>query len=98
MNGKGSAPRDQTPGPDGKTPACRYAENWEATFGVAHCAECLKPIGGTRVAAHGRDFCSTACVDAWEAQPANADALARSHAEARDLGYPHDAALAAKAR
>lgn len=33
MNGKGSKPRDQTPGPDGKTPSRRYADNWEATFG-----------------------------------------------------------------
>lgn len=33
MNGKGSKPRAQIPGPDGKTPNGRYADNWGAVFG-----------------------------------------------------------------
>jgi hypothetical protein len=56
MNGKGSSPRDQTPGPDGKTPKRRYADNWDATFGgetddADHMSDCrcieIDPVAGT---------------------------------------------------
>jgi hypothetical protein len=60
------------------------------------CKECHKPIdmskvGSVRVSAHGRDFCSGKCADAWEQSPDNVDAVRRSHEQARDDGLPHDA-------
>lgn len=33
-----------------------------------------------RVGAHGRDFCSMKCADAWEKDPKNAEAIAESMA------------------
>ena len=59
------------------------------------CKECHKPIdmskvGSVRVSAHGRDFCSGKCLDAWEENPNNTDAIAASHGEAQRLGLPFD--------
>jgi hypothetical protein len=47
------------------------------------CRECRKPIdmrevNAVLVGAHGRDFCSMVCADAWEANPDNEDAARRS--------------------
>ena len=53
MNGKGSNPREQAKGPDGKTPQQRFVDNWEATFG----GETLRPLHGYG-SPHGRH---TAC-------------------------------------
>jgi len=65
------------------------------------CAQCGKRIDlsrthgpgdgddwcSTRVSMHGNDFCSGACADAWEVDPANADAVADSHRRARCSAY-----------
>ncbi len=40
-----------------------------------------------RVGAHGRDFCSMGCADAWERDPANAAAVEESHRAARCSAY-----------
>lgn len=64
-------------------------------LGAFVCAQCAKPVdmrapGASRIGAHGRDFCSMACTDAWEAVPENAEALRASHEHARALGWPYD--------
>ena len=81
-----------------------YRARWEPLLevsscdpfaGLAVCKECHKPIdmkrvGGARVGAHGRTFCSMACVDAWERSPDNTDELRRSHEDAKREGLPYD--------
>lgn len=47
MNGKGSKPRDQTPGPDGRTPNDRFRDNYDGIFELRRraydvAAKCLE--------------------------------------------------------
>jgi len=41
----------------------------------------------SQVGAHGRSFCSMACADAWEKDPANADAMAESYRKGNCSAY-----------
>jgi len=51
------------------------------------CEHCRAPIGACKVYAHARVFCSMACADAWETDPANVGAVAASHRAANCSGY-----------
>ena len=66
--------------------------------GLFACKEChkavdMKKVGSARVGAHGRDFCSMVCSEAWEKNPENAAAVRKSHERAKALGYPYDKTL-----
>ena len=53
----------------------------------AHCGKPTYPEGRVCVNAHGQDFCSMPCADAWERDPANAAAVAESYRKGNCSAY-----------